>query len=261
VSIVAYKNKNTGQVVAYPTPDARLEALDEWERAEASEVTFSVADAHDRAAAERASIEAAAAIRLDTAAGAAALGIAGAKAANEAAGGSGQPGPLPTLSTGDAGERQQLVSLLDKGNDARAAATTSFEENKRLADEEILHPPADGVLARAKRDHKTGATQIGENPQEHAGPRAAAAAGHSGGHGGHGGHHGGTGSDAGTVGGDTAGTTSTGTTSTGTTSTEVKRPADSAGKSDWVDYAVYRGADRGEASGKTKPQLQEQYPA
>src|SRR5690349_11600969 len=112
VDVVAYKNRNTDQVVAYPAPNPRLEALDEWERVEKSEVTYTVADAHDRAAAERAAIEGAAAIRLDSAAGSAAAGIAAAQAVNVAPGGAGQPGPLPTLSTGDAGEKQQPVPIL-----------------------------------------------------------------------------------------------------------------------------------------------------
>jgi hypothetical protein len=178
MAIVAYKNKNTGQVVAFPGENGRLEALNEWDRVDASEVTYSVADAHDRARAERESIQAAAAIRLDSAQGAAAAGIAAAQAVNTDQSVTGQvPGPLPTLSTSDAGEKQQPVSLLAKDDALRDTATTSFEENKREADKEIEHPPTDGVLARAKRDHKKGATQIGPNPQEHAGPKAAAAAG------------------------------------------------------------------------------------
>lgn len=175
---VAYKNKNTDQVVAYPEPDARLEALPEWSRVDESEVTYSVADAHDRAAAERASIEAAAAIRLDTAAGAAAAGIAVAQAANTAIGGPGQPQPLPTLSTGSAGETQQPVSLLDKASGLRDTGSTAFEENKRLADAEVANPPTDGVLKRAKADQRSGATQIGGRGA-HAADRAAAKAGDS----------------------------------------------------------------------------------
>lgn len=173
-----YKNKNTGQVVAYPEPDSRLEALDEWEQANEDEVTYSVADAHDRAVAERSSIEAAAALRLDSAAGSAIAGVAAAAAYNTGqAGGDGTtPAPLPTLSTGSAGEKQQPVPLLAKDDQLRSPATTSFEENKRAADQEIAHPPTDGVLKRAKRDQRKGRTQVGPNPGEHAGPRAASAA-------------------------------------------------------------------------------------
>jgi hypothetical protein len=175
--IVAYKNANTGQVVAYTQPDARLDALPEWERADPSEVTYSVADAHDRAAAERASIEAAAALRLDSAAGSAIAGVAAAAAYNTGAGGPGStPGPLPTLSTGAAGEIQQPVSLLDKHSELREMGGTPFEENARMAAEEIKNPPKDGVLKRAKRDQKKGITQIGPDPEDHAGPRAAAKA-------------------------------------------------------------------------------------
>lgn len=176
--IVAYKNRNTDQVVAYREAQPRLEALDEWERTGTEDVTYSVADVHDRASAERKSIEAAAALRLDSAAGSAIAGVAAAAAYNTGqAGGEGTTGgPLPTLSTGDAGEKQQPVSLLAKEDALRDTAATSFEENKREAEAEIAHPPADGVLKRAKRDHKKGTTQIGENPGEHAGPRAAAAA-------------------------------------------------------------------------------------
>lgn len=175
---VAYKNRNTGQVVAYPQADSRLEALNEWDRVGDDEITYTVADAHDRAAAERASIEAAAALRMDSAAGSAIAGVAAAAAYNtgHAAGEGETPGALPTLSTSDAAEKQQPVPLLAKDDALRDPATTAFEENKRLAEEEILHPPTDGVLKRAKRDHKRGATQIGPNPGEHAGPRAAKAA-------------------------------------------------------------------------------------
>lgn len=176
MDVVAYKNKNTGHVVAFPEPNARLEALDEWEPADPSEVVYSVADAHDRAAAERAAIEAAAAIRLDSAQGAAAAGIAAAQAVNTGAAGTPAP-PLPTLSTGDAGERQQRVPVLAKDDALRATGATSFEENRRQAEQEIAHPPTDGVLKRAKADQRRGRTQIGDNPGEHAGPRAAAAAG------------------------------------------------------------------------------------
>lgn len=224
MGIVAYKNTNTGQVVAYPAENSRLEALAEWERTHEGNVTYAVADAHDRAAAQQASIEAAAAIRLDTAAGAAAAGIAAATAANTAAGGNaGQP--LPTLTTTGAGEAStSLVGLLNKDDPARStAATSSFEENKRRAEEEIAHPPKDGVLARAKRDQKSGAVQIGDNPEEHAGPAAAAAAGEAG---------------------------------DGST-----RPADSADKAAWVDYAVSRGANRSAAAGQTKQQLIDAYGA
>lgn len=177
MSIVAYKNVNTGQVVSYTNPNPRLEASQVWKTVDAGQVTLPIADAHDRAAAERESIEAAAAIRLDSAAGAAAAGLLGATAANTPAGGPGTaPGPLPTLSTGNAGEVQNIVPMLDKDDPSRASATTPFEENKRLAEQEIASPPREGVLKRAKRDHKTGATQIGDNPEEHPGPRASKAA-------------------------------------------------------------------------------------
>lgn len=176
--IVAYKNSNTQKVVAFTKPDARLEALAEWDRVDPSEVSYSVADAHDRAAAERRSIEAAAALRMDSAAGSAIAGVAAAAAYNtgQAAGEGVQSGPLPTLSTGTAGEVQQQVPVLAKSDALRDAATTSFEQNKAEADQEIASPPKDGVLKRAKRDQKTGRTQIGPNPEEHAGPKAAAAA-------------------------------------------------------------------------------------
>jgi hypothetical protein len=176
--IVAYRNKNTGQVVALTAEDARLEKLSEWERTDASDVTYSVADAHDRASAERASIEAAAALRLDSAAGSAIAGVAAAAAYNTGQGaGAGQtPAPLPTMSTGAAGEIQQPVSLLDKHDELRETGATPFEENKRMAQEEIANPPSDGVLKRAKADQAKGRTQIGPNPEEHAGPRARAKA-------------------------------------------------------------------------------------
>lgn len=182
MAMVAYKNNNTGKVVAYTEADPRLEALPEWDRCDESEVGYTTADAHDRALAERESIEAAAAIRFDTAAGAAAAGLAHAAAINTAqAAGPGAPsGPLPTLSTGPAGEDQQRVPLLAKESALRDPATTPFEENKRRADYEIEHPPKTGVLARAKGDHKTGRTQIGDHPEKHAGPAAAAAAGTTG---------------------------------------------------------------------------------
>jgi hypothetical protein len=241
MSAVAYKNRNTGQVVAFPGRNPRLEALEEWERVDTGAVTYAVADAHDRAAAERKSIEAAAAIRLDTAVGAAAAGIAASNAVNTAQGGDGQPAPLPTLSTSDAGEKQNLVKLLDKGDELRKAATTSFEENKRLADQEILHPPRGGVLARAKADHKSGATQIGDNPEAHAGPRAAAARGDE------------TGTKA-------ADTTTSGDSTGAEAPVRAGRPADSANKAEWVDYAITAfGVERLEAESKTKQVLIDTY--
>lgn len=175
MAIVAYKNKNTDEVVAYAEPQPRLEALGEWERCDTSEVSYTVADAHDRAAAERASIEAAAALRLDSAAGSAIAGVAAASAynTNAAAGDGTIAGPLPTLSTGTAGEQQQRVPVLAKDDALRDNNATPFEVNKQLADQEIASPPSDGVLKRAKRDHKTGATQIGANPEEHATVKAA----------------------------------------------------------------------------------------
>lgn len=248
MSAVAYKNRNTGQVVAFPGPNPRLDALDEWERTDTGAVSYAVADAHDRAAAERESIEAAAAIRLDSAVGAAAKGIAASRAVNTAPGGDGQPQALPTLSTSDAGEKQNLVKLLDKDDELRQSATTSFEENKRLADREILHPPRGGVLARAKKDQRTGATQIGPNPEEHAGPRAAAAAGDTG--------------------DDTGDTADTAVSAAGDDAVRAPaqdtaragRPSDSALKPEWVDYAVdAHGADRLEAESKTKQVLIDTY--
>lgn len=265
MSIVAYKNKNTGQVVAYPEANSRLEMLGEWERTGSENVSYAVADAHDRAAAERQSIEAAAAIRLDSAVGAAAYGIAAAEAVNTGPSTGSVPAALPTLSTSSAGETQNLVSLLDKGDLSRAAATTSFEENKRLADEELLHPPTDGVLARAKRDHKTGATQIGPNPEDHPGPAAAAAAGLT---------PESSPAEAGVVStpGTPTGTTTDGSGLTDTATTAgtdagtgdgagtVGPPAHSANKPEWVDYAVaHKGVDRESAEAKTKQQLVDEY--
>lgn len=241
--VVAYKNRNTGQVVAFPGPSPRLEALDEWQRTTASEVTYSVADAHDRAAAERESIEAAAAIRLDGAQGAAARGIAASRSVNVAPDLGTQPQPLPTLSTSDAGEQQNLVTLLDKDDELRKVATTSFEENKRRADEEIAHPPTDGVLARAKRDHKTGATQIGPDPEDHAGPAAARAKGLD---------TDASPADAGVT-GPGVDTGQTGQTGDG----GPERPGASAKKDEWVEYAVSRGVSREEAIGLTIAQLQD----
>lgn len=173
-----YRNRNTEQVVAYPQPDTRLDNLDEWERVGEDQITYSVADAHDRAAAERASIEAAAALRMDSAAGSAIAGVAAAAAYNTGqAGGDGDtPDPLPTLSTGAAGEQQQPVTLLTKHDKLRDTGSTPFEENARLAAQEVANPPRDGVLKRAKRDQRQGRTQIGPNPQEHSHARAESAA-------------------------------------------------------------------------------------
>lgn len=171
-AVVAYRNVRTKQVIGLTEVDPRFEAQNEWERCDPGEVKYAVADAYDRALAERRSIEAAAAIRLDSAAGSAIRGVAAAAAYNtgNAAGEGHQPEPLPTLSTGDAGEKQQLVPLLDKTDPLRRTTTTSAEDHERAAEYEIANPPRSGVLARAKADHKSGATQISEplrpSPQE-----------------------------------------------------------------------------------------------
>lgn len=178
---VVYKNRNTDQVIACEQPNPRFEAAAEWERTSEDDINYGVADFHDRAAAERKSIQAAAALRLDSAAGSAIAGVAAAAAYNtgQAAGEGSTAGPLPTLSTGAAGEQQQPVSLLDKVDPMRDTNATPFDVNKAMADQEIANPPRDGVLKRAKVDHKKGRTQIGPNPEEHSGPRAAAKAGDS----------------------------------------------------------------------------------
>jgi hypothetical protein len=45
----------------------------------------------------------------------------------------------------------------------------------------------------------------------------------------------------------------------GWTVDEVDRPAKSATKADWVEFAVTQGADRGEAEASTKDDLIERY--
>jgi hypothetical protein len=169
----AYKNDNTGQVVCFAEKDPRLESLDNWKSIDASEVPASAAHLADLAAAERASIEAAAAARLDETAAAAVGTVHKAAAKHTSVPGASQP--TPTLSTG-AGPQESLAAALDKEHPARAVDATSFEENRRAAEAEMANPPTDGVLKRAKADHKSGATQIGDNPEEHAGPKAAKAA-------------------------------------------------------------------------------------
>lgn len=175
----AYRNKNTSQVVVYTDKNPRLEALKEWETVGADQVPRSSADATARAVAERASIEAAAAIRYDTAQGSAMQTVAASmsRETTNVGGGQVRSEPLPTLSTlsGSPEQATSLIPLLAKQDPARRVDATPQELNRQLAQDEIDNPPTTGVLARAKDDQRRGVTQIGPNPTDHPQPRLAAA--------------------------------------------------------------------------------------
>lgn len=230
--MIAYKNRNTGQVVPFPAENPRLEALNEWERVDSAQVPATAAAANDLARAQRATIEAAAKIRYDTAAGRAQAVLAEAGRTETAAAGPAAQ-PLPTLSHADAAPTQatSLVALLDKEDPARRAPSTSYEETRRIAEAEAADPPRDGVLARAKRDQRTGATQVASNAEEKPGPPAT---------------HENTKVTDGGGGTEPAAGAAT-------------APAAHAPKADWVAYAVSRGATDVDANGLTKQQLVDKY--
>jgi hypothetical protein len=239
-NFVAYKNVNTDQVVLFPKENPRLEALNVWVRVDAGEVPTSVAEAYDRAAAQRRAIEASAAIRHDTTTGRALGGIAESAARNTGPAEGEASQPLPTLAVATPDSEQSLVGVLEKADPKRAVDSTSQALARKAEAEAIANPPRDGVLARAKRDHRTGATQIGPDPEEHVGPKAAAARGEV------------AGAPA-----EGAGDTASATTTEG--GAAVPKPAKSAPKQDWVAYAVACGADEAEAGARTKDELVEQY--
>lgn len=216
-----YRNTNTGDVYTLADRDSRLDALSNWELVEDADVPERVEQALDRAAGERATIEAAAGHRLDiTKAGA--EGKVNKTTADETS----LPSDSPPVATFYSHQPEQPMSpggLLDKDeltgrpgvnakqigpNPEEHPSTREELEEQARRDEE--NPPTTGVLARAKADHRSGAVQIGPNPEEHRGE------------------------------GNTA-------------------PAKSAKKAAWVDYAVSRGASEDEAKGLPKEELVERY--
>lgn len=76
--MVAYKNRNTGDVFVFDGPNAELEARANFEQCDAGDVPQHVLDAHKRARAERSMIEAAAADRADVTEARAAAAVAAA---------------------------------------------------------------------------------------------------------------------------------------------------------------------------------------
>jgi hypothetical protein len=226
--MVTYRNKNNrDHVVTFPERDARLEALDNWERVDDAEVPEEAAELAAIVEAERRSIEEAAQHRLDATKGLAEgkVNEAAAKSASIEGAGAGSP----TLAHAGPKGATGTAAALDKDHPDRKSATASFDENKAAADAEIADPPKDGVLARAKADHREGRTQIGDNPEEHAGPRAAAARKAAADK-----------TDAGKA---------------------AAAPAASADKATWVSWAVSQGATTEAANGMTKDQLIGQYGA
>lgn len=128
----SYRNRNTGVTVTYPKASARLEALPQWESVDDPEDDTTVSDATGRAEAERASIQEAARHRASFA------------------------------------ERYHEEALGIQRATVEARETTT-EPNVTMAH---LTPPgwtaSDGVLARAKADHESGALQIGDpDPEAH----------------------------------------------------------------------------------------------
>lgn len=158
----AYKNINTGQIVHFREANSRLETLNNWTQVPATDVPSSVAVAADRAEAQRRMIASAAALRFDSAAGAAAAGLAHAEQVVGPRDASSEPLPTAAMVTAVDEQSSSLVGMLDKADPVRKVDGTAFEVNKAAAEREIENPPRDGVLARAKRDQKTGATQIND---------------------------------------------------------------------------------------------------
>lgn len=167
-----YKNKNTGDTYTFDQPAPDLEALPNWERQDVEVPQYAV-DAAARARAQQESIEEAARNRYDRtlAASSGDVNLSGARNSSLETG-----VPVPTLANTQALGEPDQTGLLS-GDDARGRAVQigpdqhvhprTFEELVARQQADIENPPQTGVLGRAHRDHRTGATQIGENPEIH----------------------------------------------------------------------------------------------
>jgi hypothetical protein len=155
-TMYAYKNRNTGQVVLYGDKHPELEALDNWETVDPKDVDDKTMDAARLAYAA-----------ADTEQRLIAQAQAARQAARTAPDGDGvldgSPPPTPTAGhTHIAGVGDQ-DRILDKSKGKGAAVQIGPNpENHPQTPAEVAalgayqteNPPTDGVLARAKRDHK-----------------------------------------------------------------------------------------------------------
>lgn len=247
----AYRNKNMPeQVVVRADRDPRLDALDNWELVEDAEVPEASKIVLDRAAAERASIEEAARRRLEDAKGEA-RGLVN-RATDSETTLEGAREPSPTAANAYP-EPEPGVAALDKEHPRRKVEDTiSYEEGRRRYEQALANPPTTGVLARAHADQRSGAVQIGPNPQEHPKGRAELAAANL-----SGGTDGGVlqrgrvatqGTDGGTEGGEAA------------SEKDSDVPPKSAKAEDWRRFAVERrGLSQEQAAGLTKDELIERF--
>lgn len=170
-----YRNTNTGDVHTFPERHPELEALPNWTELTDVEVPESAQRAAAVAAAERAAIEAAQGHRYDRTV------ADGEGAANEYANRStsregGPPAPVRAVGVPPAGTPVPVLSdpgLKIGGLHPNTEGAGGAKAVANLAAEQALNPPVGGVLARAKADQRSGAVQIGDNPEEHDAVRAA----------------------------------------------------------------------------------------
>ncbi len=171
-----YRHSNTGDVYHCAERNPELDALPNWTLQEHAEVPDSAVTAAERAAATIDSIEAAATNRLDRTQAATAGQVAHATTRLS----SSEAGvPVPTLSdaepVGEADQTPLLSSDKSRGGTVGVGGREipTRDELERRAAEDLANPPKTGVLGRARADQRAGRTQIGPNPEEHTGQRAA----------------------------------------------------------------------------------------
>lgn len=164
-----YRNINTGDVHTFAEPHPELEALDNWVTVADAEVPDSAHRALAVAEAERAAIEQAQGHRYDRTL------ADGQGAANEYGNRStsrdgGPPAPVRPVGIAPTGVAVPVLSNPDLKIGGLHDATDGPGGRRAVADlaaAQAASPPRDGVLARAKADQRSGAVQIGDNPQEH----------------------------------------------------------------------------------------------
>lgn len=163
----AYRNKNTGDVVVYGERHPELEALDNWVAADDADITPAARAAYETALSEQRMIEEAQVHRFDRTA---AANRGNTNELNAQSGSLGTPPPTPVAAHYAVEGVGDKARILDKANTGAAAVQIGPDPDKHpqtpeecaaLGAWQTEHPPTTGVLARAKADHKSGATQTG----------------------------------------------------------------------------------------------------